>query len=339
VIVAAHTVSDDHNQVFRVPMWNPLGQRSPTGGYPWRIEGTSFTNTYIKNIADYEEDYVAFLLWENGGIYMIGLKPLAAHETVHIDIKKLRDDQTPDERGRTIPLHISSGQLQWTLRRKDTMPDDDARANLSLIGRSEQVDLTRKIVNNYACQNCCAGDFVSGRIEAANLSQEGQPIPVGSTRIYLAVEEQTTCYGYPYIFTSEPFAIWNAVWTSSNYNVANVIQGSVTGVSGGNATIQAAWKPYSSIVTPCSPQPLTGNDANCGKSVEGFNESETAEKNKEDVPPIDNIAVCGSCQRRRWSYFYTAVKYVTVAPNVTVTINPESAIEKSGQRCSIIPNA
>jgi hypothetical protein len=75
VIVAAHSVSDDHNQVFRVPLWDPLGQRSPTGGYPWHIEGTSATETYIKNIADYEEDYVAFLVWENGGIYMIGLKP------------------------------------------------------------------------------------------------------------------------------------------------------------------------------------------------------------------------------------------------------------------------
>ena len=68
---------------------------------------------------------------------MIGLKSLAAHETVHIDVKKLRDEQIPDERGRTIPLYISSGQLQWTLRRKDTLPDNDERANLALIGRSE----------------------------------------------------------------------------------------------------------------------------------------------------------------------------------------------------------
>jgi hypothetical protein len=76
-------------------------------------------------------------------------------EISHLDVKRLGDEQIPDEQGRTIPLHISSGQLQWTLRRKDNLPDDDTRANLSLIGRSEQVDLTKGVSNNYACQNCC----------------------------------------------------------------------------------------------------------------------------------------------------------------------------------------
>jgi hypothetical protein len=66
-----------------------MNQRSPTGGYPWRIEATSNTETYIKNITDVEEDYIAFLVWENGGMYMIGQKSIAAHETVHIDVKDL----------------------------------------------------------------------------------------------------------------------------------------------------------------------------------------------------------------------------------------------------------
>ena len=122
VIVAAHSVSNDHNQVFRVPMWDPLGQSSPTGGYPWRIEGTSVTETYIKNITDVEEDYVAFLVWENSGMYMIGLKSIKPHETVQIDLKRLRDEQIPDERGQTIPMYISSGQFHWTLHRKDNLP-------------------------------------------------------------------------------------------------------------------------------------------------------------------------------------------------------------------------
>lgn len=38
VIVNTHSQSANLNQVFRVPMWDPFGQRSPTGGYPWRIE-------------------------------------------------------------------------------------------------------------------------------------------------------------------------------------------------------------------------------------------------------------------------------------------------------------
>ena len=323
VIVASHSVSTDGNQVFRVPMWDPLGQRSPTGGYPWRVEGTSQTETYIKNITDQEQDYVAFLVWENGGIYMIGLKPIAAYETVHIDVKKLRDEQIPDERGRLIPPYVSSGQLQWTLRRKDNLPDDDIRANLALIGRSEQVDITKGITNNYACQNCCTGDFISGRIEAADLSQEGQPIEVGSSRTYLAVEEQQTCYGFGYEFTSENVAIWNAVWTSSNYNVANVVQGNVTGVSGGNATIQASWYPYYSYVYPCPPQGggnplLESSEEKCEDSKKDIEKTEDNIEKTEDEPSTSNFGACGQCQRRRWSNPYTAVKYVTVTQQVPV---------------------
>jgi hypothetical protein len=336
VIVASHSVSTDGNQVFRVPMWDPLGQRSPTGGYPWHIEGTSQTETYIKNITDQEQDYVAFLVWENGGMYMIGLKPIAAYETVHIDVKKLRDEQIPDERGRTIPFYLASSQLQWTLRRKDTLPDDDIRANLALIGRSEQVDITKGIVNNYACQNCCAGDFISGRIEAADLSQEGQPIAFGGTRNYLAVERQQTCYGLPYEFTYEDVGIYNAVWTSSNYNVANVVQGHVTGVGGGEATIQASWYPYSSIYNPCPPQ--GGGNPLVIIGEENCQESEKDTAKVEEDTPTSNIAACGQCQRRRWQNPYTAVKYVTVLPPPTFTLNvPSTANDGDTVTFSITP--
>ncbi|HYG79353.1 MAG TPA: hypothetical protein VD861_03140, partial [Pyrinomonadaceae bacterium] len=37
VVVSAQSVSSSGNHMFRVPMWDPLGQRSPTGGYPWYI--------------------------------------------------------------------------------------------------------------------------------------------------------------------------------------------------------------------------------------------------------------------------------------------------------------
>jgi hypothetical protein len=93
---------------------------------------------------------------------MIGLKAIKPHQSIEIDVKKLRDDQTPDERGRIIPLNISNGQLQWTLRRKDTLPDDDAKGNLALIGRSEQVDFVKNVSSSYACQNCCGGGDVGG---------------------------------------------------------------------------------------------------------------------------------------------------------------------------------
>jgi hypothetical protein len=207
-----------------------LNQRSPTGGYPWRIEGTSVTETYIKNITDVEEDYVAFLLWENGGMYMIGRKSIAPHETVHINVKELRDQQIPDEKGRTIPQYISSGQLQWTLNRKDSLPDDDARANLSLMGRSEQVDLQNGIVNNYSCQNCCAGNHIGSRISPSSVE-----IEYGETAQFTAHETQETCYGFPYEYTV------GANWTSSNSGMGTISGGSITPQSAGQSTIGASW--------------------------------------------------------------------------------------------------
>ena len=281
VIAAAHSVSDDHNQVFRVPMWDPLGQRSPTGGYPWHIEGTSATETYIKNIADYEEDYVAFLVWQNGGIYMIGLKSLAAHETVHIDVKKLRDEQIPDERGRTIPLYISSGQLQWTLRRKDNLPDDDARANLSLIGRSEQVDLTKKIVNNYACQNCCAGNFVTGYITPYPGDAE-----FGQNVQYEAYELGQTCYGSPY-----SMQIPSPMWSSSSQNIAVInTNGLAATVGVGQTNITASWHTTRFRENQSCPpgQVLWEN----GEEPDQCNKEESKETKGETT---SNLAACGTC--------------------------------------------
>lgn len=279
VIAAAHSVSADGNQVFRVPLWDPLGQRSPTGGYPWRIEETSVTETYIKNITEQEQDYVAFLHCENGGIYMIGLKPIAGHETVHIDVKKLRDEQIPDEQGRTIPLSVSSGQLQWTLRRKDNLPDDDLRANLALIGRSEQVDITKGIVNNYSCQNCCAGSFSNGFVTPGDGETE-----YGNSVQYAAYEEGMTCYNEPYLYQ-----ITNPTWSSSNQSVATINSGGFASTQGiGETEIKAKWYTRRYYETePCPPGPYLREDlsTDCGK----------VKSHQEDIEINNLLPECGSC--------------------------------------------
>jgi hypothetical protein len=288
VIVAAHSVSKDGSQVFRVPMWDPLGQRSPTGGYPWRIEGTSVTETYIKNISDLEQDYVAFLLWENGGIYMLGLKPIAARETIHIDVKRLRDEQIPDEQGRTIPPAVSSGQLQWTLRRKDNLPGDDVRANLSLIGRSEQVDITKGIINNYACQNCCAGSYSTGYVTPGDGTTE-----VNNNVQYQAYETGMTCYNEPYSFQITP------TWSSSNQSVATISGSGLAAAQGvGETQIKAKWYVWRYFESyPCGPGggflSEGGEDAaDCQTEVTGTKTEVTGTKS---VETTSNIAPCGTC--------------------------------------------
>lgn len=312
VLVNAHSISNDHDQVFRVPMWDPLAQRSPTGGYPWRLEGTSITKTYIKNITDTEEDYVAFLVWQTGGMYMLGRKSIAPHETVNIDVKRLRDEQVPDENGQTIPLNISSGQLQWTLLRKDSFPDEDARANLSLLGRSEQVDIANGIATNYSCQNCCVGDHVGGYVSPSTLE-----IEYGQSASFQAYEMAETCYGFPYVYPT------GASWTSSNAGMGQVSGGSITPQAAGQTNISASWQTQNSFVEPCPPGgggPMFSFNAIAaicsssrlgGPRIDEEQFTETAPSNALLIPE------CGECQTHM---------FTTSPPAATLTVKPKVRI-------------
>lgn len=312
VIINAHSFSTDHDQVFRVPMWDPLAQRSPTGGYPWRLEGTSVTQTYIKNITAIEEDYVLFLVWEGNGVYMLGKKSIAPHETVNIDVKRLRDEQIPDENGQTIPLYLTSGQLQWTLLRKDSLPDDDARANLSLLGRSEQVDIENGIATNYSCQNCCVGDHVGGYVSPSTLE-----IEYGQSATFQAYELAETCYGFPYTFPT------GASWTSSNTGMGSISGGSITPQAAGQTSIRASWQTQNSFVEPCPPGgggPMFASyaiSATCNQPKRGgpsFGNEEFMEPQSSSLP---FEPACGECQ----THFFT-----TSPPAVTLTVKPKVRI-------------
>jgi len=283
ILVASHSNSNDHNQVFRVPMWDPLNQRSATGGYPWQIEASSVTETYIKNISDLEEDYTVTLFWENGGMYTIGRRSIAAHETVHIDTQKLRDDQIPDTFGRTIPLSISSGQLQWSLRRKDNLPLTDRWADLALMGRSEQVDLTKQIVNNYACVNCCYDSVIEG---SGRIAPEFSELEVGGSAVnFEAYESTQNCYGG---FTGE-WLVGAASWSSTDSCVTIDSNGTAFAQTAGDATITAAWDGLVRYTTePCESRPFEANSPDCFKGSEPASEI---------LAPNDggDGGTCGSC--------------------------------------------
>jgi hypothetical protein len=92
---------------------------------------------------------------------MIGLKEIKPHQSIEIDVKKLRDEQTPDFRGTTIPISATSGQIRWTLHQHEMRVMSD-RNKLALAGRSEQIDTVKGLSSSYACQNCCGGGDVGG---------------------------------------------------------------------------------------------------------------------------------------------------------------------------------
>jgi hypothetical protein len=229
VIMAAHSMSSDGNQVYRVPMWDPLAQRSPTGGYPWYVEGTSSTTVYIKNITRREQKYMAHLVYP-GGTYVFAQQTVKGGQTVEIDLRALRDNQVPDEVGRTIPLDVSRGQIKWSLKPVRESSTDDSEERLALIGRSEQTDTVQGISSNYSCQSCCTDGFLFGEV-----SPNSAELEFGDQVQLTAYETSQDCYGN--IVTSEH----SANWSTSNTSVASVSGGLVTANGTGNVSISARW--------------------------------------------------------------------------------------------------
>lgn len=295
VVIATHTESANKRKVFRVPMWDPLRQKTATGGYPWRIEGTSTTKAYIKNITDRPQKYVSFFNWENGGMYMIGLKELAARQTVEIDVKDLRDRQVEDEIGRTIPPGLSKGQLHWSLRPEEgEIADTDPLSILALLGRSDQIDYAKEISSNYACENCCVNNPTGSRI-VPNSAE----IEVGETVTLRAQVSEETC-------TQIPIEHWEDVganWSTNSPGVASVSGGTVTGQSAGTTTIRASFTRARRAAEPCPPGGpyLTG----CTENRMGA-EGEDEEGGAADLEPQ-----CGTCG-------FAGTYYANPAATVTV---------------------
>lgn len=228
VIMVAQSVSPDRNQVFRVPMWDVPAQRNGTGGYPWFIEGDSSTFVHIKNVTDKEQEFT-FALTFDGGEYSTGVKKLKPKQSTVFDIRALRDNQVPDERGTVISPQASRGKIVWSVRGRDP---------LALLGRSEQVDLAKGISSSYACFMCCPNSFRSSWIEPVSLF-----VPVGNFTTARGVQRDQTCYG-----SMTPSYFYGDTWTVSNSSVLSVSgvgdSADVSGVGSGTGTLTAHWEVY-----------------------------------------------------------------------------------------------
>ncbi|MCA1626478.1 MAG: hypothetical protein LC742_00720 [Acidobacteria bacterium] len=222
VVMSAQSVGGNGNQVFRVPLLDPMAQKSSTGGYPWFIEGDSSTVVYVKNVTGQAQQYVLQLNYP-GGAYTLGEQMLAAGQTAAHDLRALRDEQTPDLWSRRIPLDATGGQVQWSMRGGE---------NLVLIGRAEQADTAHAMSSSYACQSCCPDTFYSGSCAPDFIT--GFP---GETTQLVATQSDITCYGA----ITEPYTVNAFNWSSSNTAVATVAGGQATAQGPGEAYLTARW--------------------------------------------------------------------------------------------------
>jgi hypothetical protein len=223
VLMSAHTVSRDGNQVFRIPLVDAKSEPASAAGYPWWIEDDSSTVVHLKNVTDKPRQYTLYLNHE-GGAYSLGLKTLQPGENVTLDIRDLRERQVADAQGHTIPPQASRGQVNWSVRGAE---------NHTLIGRSEQIDVANGISSTYSCMNCCPNSFSAGWVES-----DWEGFVGDSTQMY-GFEQDANCYG----FTGPPYNPWPG-WDNTVPSVCSTSDGTTTGESPGQSTVQAIWTAY-----------------------------------------------------------------------------------------------
>jgi len=170
VITSATTVSQRGDHVFSLPMKDPQGGLSSTGGYPWFITRSSSTTVLIKNVTDDPQQFKLEVIYP-GGRWGTGIKSIAANQTIALDMRKLRDTQEKGAEGNTIPLTTSSGHVSWSFRRKPSKDlGDRALVDKILIGRAQTVDLSNGLASTYECQCICGWNPSDARIVPAPVS-------------------------------------------------------------------------------------------------------------------------------------------------------------------------
>ncbi|HSK72380.1 MAG TPA: hypothetical protein VK892_11825 [Pyrinomonadaceae bacterium] len=276
VVASAQSVSKSGTQVFRTLLWDAPALKSASSMYPFTIEGTSSTKAYIKNAGFKDEVYVSHITWGTDGEYAIPIKTIKSGETVEIDVKKLRDEQTPDERGKTIPLNISEGQIHWLLRRSDTTKEAALANKVPLVGQAIQVDTAKGISYTYFCISCCEYSAYSFATLVPSNAQTTHP----NNFPYSILEDGIDCYGNG--MYSRDITVLGYDWTSTNTSVATVVD---SGSNEGYATTQGGGQTQIKVKVNLPIYYEWGT--NCGgvgyPHFAGINDSK--EKCNEDVRP------------------------------------------------------
>jgi hypothetical protein len=110
VIASASSVSLSGNHVFALPMKDPKGGLSSTGGYPWFIKESSSTVVFIKNATNEPQEFILNIFYP-GGRWGLTSSSLAPNQTLAVDVRKLRDTQEKGVEGNAIPPDATSGHI------------------------------------------------------------------------------------------------------------------------------------------------------------------------------------------------------------------------------------
>jgi hypothetical protein len=224
VIASATSVSQSGNHVFALPMKDPQGGMSSTGGYSWFINGSSSTVVFIKNTTNEPQQFHLDIVYP-GGRWGSNLRTLTPGQTFALDIRAVRDYNEKGAGGNTIPLDATVGHVSWSAYNNSNKP---------LIGRAQTVDFTKGMASTYECQCPCNASFANARLVPSSIA--GFP---GQTQQFTAQQQDIDCLGNLTAWFNVTFGV---SYSSDNSSVATVnSSGLGTAVAPGTTNIRASW--------------------------------------------------------------------------------------------------
>jgi len=208
---------------FEVPIKDPADPSLMVESvYPWTIENGTNTVLHLKNTTDKSVDALAVLEFPGGGSYNLPHMALEPHQSLAIDIQKLKDSKKADLLKQAFPADAEHGQLAWHQVTPATM-----------IGRAEQTNVKNGIARSFSCASGCCDyySFYSAWFDPSSLAGI-----VGGSDPFEGYEAFNSCGNYYYA----DYATKGSAWSSDNTSVATVDSyGTVTYIAGGGANISA----------------------------------------------------------------------------------------------------
>jgi hypothetical protein len=245
VIASASSVSRSGNHVFALPMKDPRGGLSSSGGYPWFINESSSTVVFIKNTTDKPQNFILSVIY-SGGSWGLIHPPIPAGQTIAVDVRKLRDSQQKGVGDSVIPPAAVSGHISWSVR---------GTAEKVLIGRAQTVDFAKGMAATYECQCPCVYTWTGN----TRMSPENPILSLGEQITIVPEAEYADCFGAnPFWFQVNPFDLTTS--SSNPFVVGYSPFFTATANNVGSVTISAQWTDQIVTFFSCDPSMGTGCD-------------------------------------------------------------------------------
>jgi hypothetical protein len=214
------SVDQTGDYAFEVPIKDPEAKNAGVDStYPWSLEGNLRTVVHLKNTTDKAVSAFATIAFP-GGFYILDRMAFQPHQTIAIDLQKIKDSKKKDVRGNSFPADAMSGQITW---------GEEPASYYSMIGRAEQVDSKAGIAKSFSCTNdCCTGN--PGYTETYYLTPNPIIGVIGDQATLTGNMTGTQCDGTPfgpYTVSTSPSTYANPgqTWWTDDPNIASVTPG------------------------------------------------------------------------------------------------------------------